>query len=141
MALDMIGPALVLAISACGTAIGCSIAGSVSHAMMSRVEEGHIKFIMFAAFPSTPLIYGCLLALRLQTSLSAEKISQGTSIAFGLGAGLAMAFTAVLLGQVAAASIQATAKQPAVAGKCWVSLGVIEAVGLFAFVFSYLLAG
>ncbi|MGH2612646.1 MAG: ATP synthase subunit C, partial [Rhabdochlamydiaceae bacterium] len=45
----MIGPAIVLGLGCIGSSIGCGIGGMASHAVMSRVEENHGKFIGMSA--------------------------------------------------------------------------------------------
>lgn len=51
MDFEMIGPALELGLSAIGTLIGCGIPGIASHALMSRVDEGHAKLLRLSAAP------------------------------------------------------------------------------------------
>jgi len=47
--------------------------------------------------------------------------------------------SAIYQGMCAATGIQASAKQPAVYGKCLAALGIVESFSLFAFVFALLL--
>lgn len=139
MNFDMAGPALVLAISAMGSSIGCYIAGAASHAVMSRVEEGHGKFILFSAAPSSQSIYGFLLMILMSQAIKAGTLSPLTGLIMGISSGLGIAVSAVYQGSVAATGIQATAKQPSLFGKCFASVGIIESFALFVFVFSILL--
>ena len=53
--------------------------------------------------------------------------------------GLAIMVAAIYQGMACASAIQATAKQPAVFGKTFIIIGVIESFALFAFVFALLL--
>lgn len=139
MNLEMAGPALVLAISAIGSSIGCFIAGAASHAVMSRVEEGHGKFILFSAAPSSQAIYGFLLMILMKNAIKAGTLSWESGIVMGISAGVGIACSAIYQGKVAATGIQATAKQPSLFGKCFASVGIIESFALFVFVFSILL--
>jgi V/A-type H+-transporting ATPase subunit K len=139
MNFDMIGPALSLSLSAIGAAVGCSVAGMTSHAVMSRVEEGHGKFIGLSAVPASQLIYGFILMLLLRNAIQAESVSQLSSIFIGGGSGLAIMVAAIYQGLCCATAIQATAKQPSVFGKTFVAIGIVESFALFAFVFSLLL--
>jgi V/A-type H+-transporting ATPase subunit K len=50
---SMVGPALVLGLGCIGSSIGCGIGGMASHAVMSRVEENHGKFIGMSAVASS----------------------------------------------------------------------------------------
>jgi V/A-type H+-transporting ATPase subunit K len=139
MNFDMIGPALALGLSAIGSSIGCGISGMASHAVMSRVEEGHGKFIGMSAAPSSQTIYGFILMLLMSRAIQAGTLSALSGIGIGLGAGSAIMLSAIFQGMVCATGIQATAKQPAVFGKCFASIGIIESFALFALVFSLLI--
>lgn len=139
MDLDVIGPALSLGLSSMGSCVGCGIAGMATHAVMSRVEEGHGKFIGMAAAPSSQSIYGFLLMLLMSKAIKAGTLSAVGGIGLGLVAGLAFMFSAIYQGMCAATGVQASAKQPAIYGKCFAALGIIESFALFTFVFSLLL--
>lgn len=139
MNIDVIGPAIVLGMSAIGSCVGCYIAGAASHAIMSRVEEGHGKYIGMSAAPSSQSIYGVILMILLRNAIKAGTLSAVGGIAIGLCVGLALMTSAIFQGKVCATGIQATAKQPAIFGKCFVAVGVIESFALFAFVFAILL--
>ena len=136
---DMVGPAIALGLSAIGSSIGCGIAGMASHAVMSRVEEGHGKFIAMSAMPSSQIIYGFILMLLMKNAIQAGELSPISAIAIGLFSGFAIMISAIFQGKCAASGIQASAKQPAIMGKCFAALGIIESFALFAFVFAYLL--
>lgn len=139
MSFDMIGPILSLGLSAIGAAIGCAIPGMVSHGIMSRVDEGHGKFLALSAVPSSQLIYGFVLMLRLKAGVIAKTVSAMSCAFIGGAAGLAILFAAVYQGLCCASAIQAVAKQPAVFGKTFVSIGIIESFALFVMVFALLL--
>ena len=64
----MVGPALVLGLGCIGSSIGCGIGGMASHAVMSRVEENHGKFIGMSAVASSQSIYGFVLMLLMKNS-------------------------------------------------------------------------
>ncbi len=135
----MAGPAIALGLSLIGSSIGCYIAGAASHAAMSRTEEGHGKFIGLSAAPSSQCIYGFLEMLLMSKAIQAGTLSPMSGIAIGLFAGAAIGFSSVCQGMVCATGIQATLKQPAVFGKSFVAIGIIESVSLFVFVFSLLI--
>lgn len=139
MNVDMVGPALALGLSCIGSAIGCAIAGMASHAIMSRVEEGHGKYIGMAAAPSSQAIYGFILMLLMSRAIEAGTLSPGSAIGIGLSSGLAIMLSAIYQGKVCATGMQATLKQPALFGKCFASIGIIESFALFAFVFPLLI--
>lgn len=139
MNIDMIGPVLALSLSSIGSCIGCGIAGMASHAVMSRVEEGHGKFIGMAAAASSQSIYGFLLMLLMSKAIQEGSISGLEGIGIGAASGVAIMFSAIYQGMCAASGIQASAKHPAVYGKCFAALGIIESFALFTFVFTLLL--
>ncbi len=139
MAFDFIGPMCALSFSAIGAAIGCSIAGMVSHAVMARVEEGQGKMIGLSAVPASQLIYGFILMLLLKNAIESGSVTIITSIAIGVGSGLAILVAAIYQGMCCASAIQAVAKQPSLFGKTFVIIGIVESFALFAFVFALLL--
>ena len=143
MAIDMsmVGPAMALGLSCLGSAIGCGIAGMASHGVMSRVEEGHGKFIGMSAAPSSQAIYGFILMLLMSKSIEAGTLSAASGIGIGLFSGLAIMTSAIFQGKCAASGIQASAKQPAIFGKCFAAIGIVESFALFAFVFALLIMG
>ncbi len=139
MDFDMIGPALALGLSAIGSSIGCGIGGMASHAVMSRVEEGHGKFIAMAAMPSSQIIYGFILMLLMRDAIKDGSLTALSAIGIGFSSGLAIMISAIFQGKAAASGIVASAKQPAIFGKCFAALGIIESFALFAFVFALML--
>lgn len=133
---SMIGPALVLALGCIGSSIGCGIAGMASHAVMSRVEENHGKFIGMSAMPASQSIFALVLTIQMQSKIVAGSLSPMSGIGIGLAVGLALLFSSMFQGMCAASGIQASAKQPAILGKSWAALGIVESFSLFAFVFA-----
>jgi V/A-type H+-transporting ATPase subunit K len=137
---SMTGPAIVLGLGCLGSSIGCGIAGMASHAVMSRVDESlHGKFIGMSAVPSSQSIYGFVLMLLMKNAIIAGTLSPLSAIAIGLFVGLAIMGSSIFQGMCAASGIQATARQPAIYGKCMAALGIVESFALFAFVFALLL--
>lgn len=139
MDFSMIGPALVLGLGCIGSAIGCGIAGMAAHAVMSRVEEGHGQFIGMSAMPSSQSIYGFVLMILMKNSLDAGSLSPLGALGIGLSVGMALLVSSMYQGMCAASGMQAAAKQPAIMGKCYIALGIVESFSLFAFVFALIL--
>jgi V/A-type H+-transporting ATPase subunit K len=125
----MVGPVLALGLGCIGSSIGCGIAGMACHGVMSRVEENHGTFISMSALPSSQAIYGFVLMILMK----------GKLLGIGLSVGLALLFSSAYQGMCAASGIQATAKQPAIAGKCFIALAIVESFSIFAFVFAIIL--
>jgi V/A-type H+-transporting ATPase subunit K len=135
----LLGPALAIGLSCAGCCIGCWIAGAAAHAAMSRTEEGHGKFIAISAAPSSQVIYGFIMMLLMAQKINAGTLTPTNAIAFGLFSGIAFVFSSIFQGMVCATGIQATLKQPAVFGKCFAAIGIIESFALFALVFPLLI--
>lgn len=132
----MVGPALVLGLGCIGSSIGCGIGSMALHAVMSRVEENHGKFIGMSAMAASQSIYGLVLMFLMKNNIEAGSLAPLSGIGIGLSVGLALMFSSIYQGMCAASGIQASAKQPAIIGKCFVTLGIIESFSLFAFVFA-----
>lgn len=139
MDFNMVGPAICLGLSCFGSSIGCGIAGMASHGVMSRVEEGHGKFIGISAAPSSQSIYGFVLMILMAGAIKAGTLSPISAIGIGVSSGAAFLASSVFQGKCCATAIQASAKQPAVFGKCFAAIGIVESFALFAFVFALLL--
>lgn len=136
---DMVGPAIALGLACLGSAVGCGIAGMASHGVMSRVEEGHGKFIGLSAAPSSQAIYGFILMILMAGAIREGTLGALSGIGIGTAAGLAILLSAIYQGKCCASGILASAKQPRIYGKCWAAVGIVESFSLFAFVFSILL--
>ena len=136
---NMVGPAIVLGLGCIGSSIGCGIAGMASHAVMSRVEENHGTFIGMSCVAASQSIYAFVLMLLMKNSIIAGTLSAMGGIGIGIFIGLALMVSSIFQGKCAATGIQSSAKQPAIIGKCFVALGIVESFSLFAFVFALLL--
>ncbi|HEY2811041.1 MAG TPA: ATP synthase subunit C [Rhabdochlamydiaceae bacterium] len=139
MDFSMVGPALVLGLGCIGSSIGCGIGGMACHAVMSRVEENHGKFIGMSAVAASQSIYGFVLMILMKNAIQAGSLSPLAGIGIGFSVGLALLFSSMYQGMCAASGIQASAKQPAILGKTMAALGIVESFSLFAFVFALLL--
>ncbi len=139
MDFSMVGPAIVLALGCIGSSIGCGIAGMASHAVMSRVEENHGVFIGLSVSPSSQAIFGLVLMILMRNSIKGGNLSALAGVGIGTAVGAALMLSSIYQGMCAASGIQASAKQPAIAGKCFVAIGIVESFSIFAFVFALLL--
>ncbi len=139
LSIQQLGPVLALGLPTIGSCIGCYIAGAASHAAMTKTDEGHGKFIGMAAAPSSQSIYGFILMLLLYQAIQKGTLEAPAATMIGLVSGFAMAASSVFQGMVAATGIQASLKQPAIYGKCFAAVGILESFSLFIFVFSLLL--
>lgn len=136
---DMIGPAIVMGLGCIGSSIGCGIAGMASHGVMTRVDEGHGKFIALSAVPSSQSIYGFILMIMMKGAIKAGTLTGIAGIGIGLFVGIAIMASSIYQGRCCVTAIQASAKQPGILGKTFAALGIVESFALFAFVFALLL--
>lgn len=136
---SIVGPALVLGLAMIGSSLGCGVAGMASHAVMARVDEGHGKMIGMSAMPSSQAIYGFILMILMNNGIKAKTLSPIGGIAIGVSVGAALLVSSLLQGKACATGIQASAKQPAIYGKCFAAIGIVESFSLFSFVFALLL--
>ncbi|MFS8563707.1 MAG: hypothetical protein LVR00_05070 [Rhabdochlamydiaceae bacterium] len=72
---EMIGPAIVLGLGCIGSSIGCGIGGMASHAVMSRVDENHGKFIGMSAMAASQSIFGFVLMLIMRNNIKAGLLA------------------------------------------------------------------
>ena len=132
-----LGPIMCLGLAAAGSAIGCGVAGMTSHGVMSKVDEGHAKFVALSAMPASQSIYGFALMIILNGKLQ-ELISAGKDtfsvFAIGLATGLAFMFSAIYQGKACSSAILAVAKKPSVYGMSFAAPGIVESFALFALV-------
>ncbi len=137
MDLGSFGPILALGLAAAGSAIGCGLAGMTSHGVMSKVDEGHAKFVALSAMPASQSIYGFALMVILNGQLQQLVESGGNTFpvfAIGLACGIAFMFSAIYQGKACSSAILAVAKKPSVFGMSFAAPGIVESFALFALV-------
>lgn len=139
MDITVIGPVIAMGLAMIGSAIGCGMAGVASHAVMSRIDEGHGKLIGLSAMPSSQSIYGLIFMLLLKDGIKDGKVAAVGAIAIGLLVGAALLVSAIVQGKCCVSAIQAYARSSAIYGKSFASIGIVESFALFAFVFALLL--
>lgn len=139
MDITVVGPVIAMGLAMIGSAIGCGMAGVASHAVMSRIDEGHGKLIGLSAMPSSQSIYGLIFMLLLKDGIKDGKVAAVGAIAIGLLVGAALLVSAIVQGKCCVSAIQAYARSSAIYGKSFASIGIVESFALFAFVFALLL--
>jgi V/A-type H+-transporting ATPase subunit K len=132
------GCAFAIGIPSIGSAVGVGNAGAVSHGAMAKTDEGHGKFIGVSAAPSSQTIYGLILMFVL---LGKVKVAGVAVMFIGIFCGLAMCFSAVYQGKVAATAILASSKKQEIFGKCFAAVGMVESFAIFALVAGLVMAG
>jgi V/A-type H+-transporting ATPase subunit K len=138
LALGWIGIYAPLALGAIGSMVGCSRAGQAACGAMLEVERGYGRFIGVSAMPSSQTIYGIVVTMSFNRTLTAAN-APGL---FGLGllSGLALMLSAMAQGSACAASINASKSKPEVFGISIAPATVVEGFAVFAFVFALVLA-
>lgn len=139
MDFSMVGPAIMLGFGCLGSSIGCTISSMALHGVMTHVEEGHGKLIGLSAFPASQAIYSFVLMVLMAPKIKAGTLPPLTAIGIGVAIGAALCVCSIWQGKVAATAIQASAKQPAIYGKCATGVVLVETFAIFAFVFTLMI--
>ena len=141
MNLGVFGSALVLGISAIGSAIGICIAGQASIGAWKKCylsnKAAPLIDIRIAGAPLTQTIYGFLLMQQMQGS-SADPTFL---FSLGIASSLAIAFSAVAQGMAGASGADALAESGKGFSQYITVVGLCETVALFVLVFSMVAIG
>ena len=141
MNLGLLGAALVMGIAAIGSAFGIGIAGQAAIGSWKKcyMSNKAAPFILTvcAGAPLTQTIYGFLLMQQIKTATA----DPGFLLVLGIGAGIAMAFSAVFQGKAGAAGADALAETGKGFSQYITVVGLCETVALFALVFSMVALG
>ena len=141
MNLGLLGAALLMGIAAIGSAFGIGIAGQAAIGSWKKcyMSNKAAPFILtvFAGAPLTQTIYGFLLMQQIKTATA----DPGFLLVLGIGAGIAMAFSAVFQGKAGAAGADALAETGKGFSQYITVVGLCERVALFALVFSMVALG
>ena len=139
LTLGWVGVYAPLALGAIGSMVGVSRGGMAACGALLEVESGYGRFIGVSAMPSSQTIYGIVVMLTLNVTLTAQN-APGI---FGIGvlAGLALMLSGFAQGGACAAAINASKSKPEVFGISIAPAAVVEGFAVFAFVFALVLAG
>jgi V/A-type H+-transporting ATPase subunit K len=137
--LGWIGVFAPIALGAIGSVVGCARGGQAACGAMLETEGGHGRFVGVSAMPSSQTIYGIVVTLSLNRTVTAEN-APGL-FAIGLLTGLALMMSAFHQGNCCASSINAFKSKPEVFGLSISPAAVVEGFAVFAFVFALVLAG
>ncbi|MDD5746061.1 MAG: ATPase [Candidatus Omnitrophica bacterium] len=141
--LAFIGVALMVGMSGCGSAIGCSIGGSATVGALKKKEEAFASYLVLSALPGTQGLYGFGAFFILKDVLKPEiTMFQGMAL---LGAGLVMGFaglvSAIYQGKVCADGIAGIASGADVFGKTMILAVFPELYAIVAFAVCFLIKG
>ncbi len=142
----LLGTALVMGISAIGSAIGIGIAGQAAIGSWKKcyMNNKAAPFILtvFAGAPLTQTIYGFLLMQQMKTAATAAAPADPSFLlGLGVATGIAMALSAVFQGKAGAAGADALAETGKGFSQYITVVGLCETVALFALVFGMVALG
>ena len=139
LALGWIGIFAPVSLGAVGSIIGCARAGQAACGALLETETGHGRFIGVSAMPSSQTIYGIVVMLTLNRTVSLEN-APGL-FAIGTLAGVALMLSAIHQGNCCAASINVSKSKSSIFGLSIAPAAVVEGFAVFVFVFALLLSG
>jgi V/A-type H+-transporting ATPase subunit K len=141
--LGMIGAGLVMGIAALGSAMGIGIAGSATIGSWKRCykagKPAPMTLLAFAGAPLTQTFYGFILAGQMTDAIGSAGFTPdkgGLYLGFGIGSGLAMAFSAIAQGMAGAAGADALGETGKGFANYIAVVGICETIALFAMVLS-----
>lgn len=141
MNLGVLATALVMGISAIGSAIGINFAGQAAIGSWKKcyMSNKAAPFILtvFAGAPLTQTIYGFLLMQQMKASTADPAFLLG----LGIASAIAIAFSAVFQGKAGAAGADALAETGKGFAQYITVVGLCETVALFALVFGIVALG
>jgi V/A-type H+-transporting ATPase subunit K len=138
--LGFLGAGLVMGISALGSAIGISIAGSAVIGAWKRCYKANkpapMTLLAFAGAPLTQTFYGYILMLQMNNALNAGSAQGVKLLAMGISSGIAIAASAIAQGKAGAAGADALSDTGKGFANYIAVVGICETVALFAMALS-----
>lgn len=137
-----IGLGIMVGLAGCGSAIGCSIAGSAALGALKKREEAFGQYMLLSALPGTQGLYGFasffLHLGRVQSASGLSMFHAAAVLGAGLGVGLACLISAIWQGKVCANGIAGIGSGYDLFGRAMV-LGVFpELYAIISFAGSFL---
>lgn len=146
--LGQLGFALPLGLGAIGSSLGVGAAGRAAAGAWAKEAKAGTKmnflYVALTGMPLSQTIYGFVLMLVvLKTNVYSPEFlaaNAGALFSIGLACGLGEMFSAWMQGVIGAAGIRAMSEAE---GKPFtftiIAMGIAETVGLFAFVFMFMM--
>ena len=139
LGLGWAGMFLPTALGAVGSIVGCARAGQAACGALLDVESGYGKLVGASALPSSQTIYGIVVTMQLNRTVTPEA-APGL-FAVGVLVGLALVFSAVLQGACCASAINTAKSKPEVFGLSIAPAAIVEGFAVFAFIFAMIIGG
>ena len=137
MDFGMLGAGLVFGLAAMGSAIGIGIAGMATVGAWKKCfmanKSAPMMLLAFTGNPLTQTFYGYILLGQLRAAAMANP-GEALYLGYGIAAGLALLFSAVGQGKVAASACEAIVEKNKGFAQYMIVLGICETVALFAMV-------
>lgn len=127
--------AMVLA--ALGSTIGCARAGQAAIGAMLEVDGGYGRFVGVAAMPASQAIYGVVVMLALNRTVTAGNA--GAIFAVGILTGVVQLASAIYQGECCASAIQVSKSKREVFGLSVAPAALVEGFAVFALAFALVL--
>ncbi|MFO8014708.1 MAG: V-type ATP synthase subunit K [Phycisphaerae bacterium] len=142
--LGQMGAALAVGMAAVGSALGCGSAGmAAAGAWAKDARAGKaLRFtnVILVSMPFTQTLYGFLVMLQMAGKMDLAAEHGGALFAIGLATGLGELLSAWFQGRVGASGCRMLTESE---GKGFaliiIAMGIVESVGLFTFIFMFLL--
>ena len=137
--IGMLGGGLVMGLGAVGSGIGLGIVGSAAVGAWKRCYKGNRPappvLLVMCGMPMSQTFYGFILMLSM-LAVTVTPENAGALLGFGIATGLALCFSAIAQGKIAAAACDALADNSKGLGLYIMALGIAESIALFAMVFT-----
>jgi V/A-type H+-transporting ATPase subunit K len=139
MNIGLIGPAAALGLAALGSVLGCGTAAQTAVGGWKKCYANNkpapFMLVAFSGAPLTQTIYGFLLMLFINGS---DK-DPLTLLCAGVFGGLAIGFSALFQGKVAARAADALAETGKGTASYFMVIGIVETIAVFVLVFLLLM--
>jgi len=143
MDVGFIGAGLVFGLAALGSGFGIGIAGPATVGAWKKCylanKPAPMTMLAFTGNPLTQTFYGFLLMGPMRAV--AGSMEPLLLLAYGLAAGFALFFTAIVQGKIAACACDAMAEKNKGFAQYMIVMGIAESVALFAMVFTLIQLG
>lgn len=133
------GVFLPTALGAIGSIIGCGRAGQAASGALLDVESGYGRLVGVSALPSSQTIYGIVVTMQFNQTVSVESSPGLFSVGFLVG--LALLISAIVQGSCCASAIITTKSKPEVFGLAIAPAAIVEGFAVFAFIFAMIVGG
>lgn len=126
------------ALAAIGSMIGCAIAGQAACGALLETESGHGRIVGAAAMPASQTIYGLVVMLTLNRTVTAENAP--ALFAVGTLAGLGLMISAIYQGVCCASAINVSKSKSEIFALSITPAALVEGFAVFTFSFALVLA-